>query len=177
MALSKSLKRAFWMIGLLFIFLVAGLGVILKIAFEHQTPILDEAYYEKGLNWQTYKDRYRRAAKEGWKLQGQIFDQSVLDRSKNPQTVVVDLLGPAPAVGKLKDAGDSGLKLTLVLERPASTKDRQIVELKPSPFNKKDRLRYQGELRVPGPGRWELVVSADIDDKRSLYRRHFLQSN
>ncbi len=145
--MSKSLRQAFWLIGVFFALLFVAIGYTLHLAFSGFEPSMDEAYYRKGMDYQVHIDRFRRGETAGWRLEGGIPSTGV---TVGNRPVRFRLTAPKP-IGET-------VRLQLRLERRASTRDRQQIVV-PGEVRGND-VAFSGSLRVPGPGSWELFADA-----------------
>ncbi|MCB1305629.1 MAG: FixH family protein [Leptospiraceae bacterium] len=164
------MKTAFWLIGIFFVVLFIALGYTLKVAFENQEPILDESYYEKGLDYQAHIDAREKAEKLGFVIQSDLFEKSSLSRGQ--QNLKWTLVIPA---GQSVDR--NSLEFKLILDQPATSKYRQIVDIKGSEASEQNgNLVFEKEVTLNRPGYWDLSLEGKADGL-TFYKAHRLVVN
>ena len=163
--MSESMKTAFWLIGIFFTLMVIGLGYTLKLALDNAEPILDETYYEKGLDYQAHIDAREMAESQGYKIQGPVFDKDLLERGK--QSLSWTLLVPD---GKALKAEEVDFKL--VIDQPATSRYRQSVQIAPDDIQiQNGNLVFTKEITIPRPGYWDVIVDGKAGELR-FHRSH-----
>ncbi len=163
--MSESMKTAFWLIGIFFTLLVIGLGYTLKLALDNAEPILDESYYEKGLDYQAHIDARELAQNQGFQIQGAVFEKDLLERGK--QSLSWTLLVPE---GKALKAEEVDFKL--VLDQPATSRYRQSVQIAPEDIQiQNGNLVFTKEITIPRPGYWDVIVDGKAGELR-FHRSH-----
>ncbi|MCB1170715.1 MAG: FixH family protein [Leptospiraceae bacterium] len=146
------MKTAFWLIGIFFTLMVIALGYTLKLALDNAEPILDETYYEKGLDYQAHIDAREKAEAMGFRIQGEVFDRSSLERGE--QSIGWTLVVPE---GQIVQAGDVDFKLTL--DQPATSRYRQVLEIQPDEIQQVDgNLVFLKKVNLKRPGYWDVIV-------------------
>ena len=158
--MSESMKTAFWLIGIFFALLTTGLGYTLKLALDNAEPILDETYYEKGLDYQAHIDAREKAEALGFKIEGDVFQADTLARGK--QTPDWTLTIPEGQSLKPED-----VSFTLKLDQPATSRYRQSVEITAADIKSENgRLMFSKEITIPRPGYWDVIVDGKAGELR-----------
>lgn len=147
--MSRSLKRAFTLIGVFFAVLFVAIGATLSLTFAAFEPPMDDSYYRRGLEYQQQLQKLADGRQSGWKL--------VLFNISRDKPVVV---GPVPVELHLIGGGpyDGVVEMDLRLERPASTRGRQLLRFRGQRSGSK--FVFKGMLQVSAPGAWELFAVA-----------------
>lgn len=164
--MSRSLKRAFTLIGAFFIALFIGIGFTLKLAFENHEPVTDERYYERGLDYQQRLDALNRGAAEGWELDSSLFE----DPEARPSET-----GVIPVEWTLANRRGEEIKnaeVRITLDRPASSQGRttSVVRLADGERISASLYRFKTNLSVPRAGYWDVTFEAKLNSDAELSR-------
>lgn len=152
------MKTAFWLIGIFFLLLTGGLAYTLKLALDHSEPILDEKYYEKGLDYQAHIDAREKAVALGYRLEGEVFDASSLPRGK--QSLSWTLVVPQEQNLKPED-----VEFRVTLDQPATSKYRQVVNIAAADIQQENgNLVFQKEIDIARPGYWDVIIEGQMGD-------------
>ena len=163
--MSKSLRRAFYCIGLAFLGLFTWLFFMVNIAFEIDEPVLDTSYYKKGMNYQKRIDGLKKGREAGYLLESKIFSTGQANQGEIPTEFL--LRGPDESFPREVD-------FQVRMERPASIKGRKIIRLKLADARRQSAREYvfPATLQAPLPGYWEIHVEVNLGADAILYRRH-----
>jgi len=164
MSVSKSLKRSFIAIAILFICLATFLFSMVKKAFEVEEAIIDKKYYIKGMDYQAVLNKYDNAAKAGWELNVPQQKLSV-GQSKFIFHIKNLVLDKKERISQLKAS-----KIEVSLESTATSKIKNRIITKFS-SQSNNTTTFNGIGIVPASGRWELILKINLDNNKSLYRR------
>ncbi|MEQ8350873.1 MAG: FixH family protein [Leptospiraceae bacterium] len=161
--MSESMKTAFWLIGIFFTLMLIALGYTLKLALDNAEPILDETYYEKGLDYQAHIDAREKAEDLGYRIQGDVFEADLLSRGN--QSISWTLIVPEG-----QNLNPEDVSFTLVLDQPATSRYRQIVKMDAKDIQiQQNNLVFQKEITIPRPGYWDVIVDGKAGELR-FYR-------
>lgn len=144
--MSPSLRRAFTAIVVFFLLLFGAVGITMHLAFSGHEPALDDGYYRRGLQYQEQLNRLRRGRESGWRL-GVELPEGKLAPGIHP--IVITLSGLKNETGPFH--------LNLRLERPASTRGRQMLTAVGRRAG--NIVRFNIAMPVPAPGSWELYAA------------------
>ncbi|MCB1200396.1 MAG: FixH family protein [Leptospiraceae bacterium] len=161
--MSKSLKKALVLIGIFYLFMFAAIGYTLAIAFEKHQDVMDEAYFEKGLNYQETLDRRALAQKNGWYVD---WSKSRLNTAGHLYTgkniLELQLLGPVKiptetvvSLGADFRAGGSQIKKMALTQKGENT--------------------FVGEIVFPSPGTWEIDLVVNLADQGEIAESKLIQ--
>ncbi len=154
------------MLSVCFIIMLIWLVSFTVMAFGVDEPMMDRAYYRKGMDYQKRLDSLRRGADRGWYLETNIRDGRLPAGSER---ILVYLRNRNRSVSAAKRA-----VLSVVLERPASTRGRLRRRLTRSRPGTNGGRVFAVNPRVPAGGYWELILEAELDgDARVYHRKRF----
>lgn len=144
-----SMKKSLWPKAIIGFFAVVFLanGTFIYLALKSSDGLVEENYYEKGLN---YDDLLQRQKRLGWQIDLTFAGDLKPGDTNDAKVVISDKTG-API-------GDA--KVRLVLKRPATNRYDRDFELTPS------GCAYHGKLLVPAFGIWDISVRAEKGDDR-----------
>lgn len=162
--MSKSLKRAFIAIAFFFVCLFGAAGYTIALAVKHSEPILDERYYEKGLDYEKRLSKMRLANEEGWDFETKLLSERNLPYNETGYKIALQIPeGQAP----------QKVNLTVTIDRPASSKFRVEKTLTGEQAVKRNNeWVFQTDLAMPAPGYADIKLEANIDDRVVLYKNH-----
>jgi len=111
-----SVKRIFYIIGGFFIIFFIAVGYTIYIAQKNFEPVMDQRYYEKGLNYEQRKHEFEKSKEKKWQafinilekdaikknflFEVQLSNSNVKDFFSDPERNVVDLKISYPATMK-----------------------------------------------------------------------------
>ncbi len=164
--MSRSLKRAFTIIGLFFIALFIGIGFTLKLAFENVEPVTDERYYERGLDYQQRLDALNRGEANGWELDSSLFQ----DPEARPLAPGVHPVEWTLANRRGEEIQDAEVRITL--DRPATSSGRttSVVRLADGERINASLYRFKTNLALPRGGYWDVTFEAKVNSDAELSR-------
>lgn len=120
----------------------AANGFLIYEAISGFDGLVEENYYEKGLN---YNDVLQKEKQLGWRMELSFPDDLKAGADNKAKVVIFDRNGEP--VG--------GAKVKLTLKRPATDRFDREVELIPS------GCAYHGTVSVPVTGLWDISVEAE----------------
>ncbi|MCB1193064.1 MAG: FixH family protein [Leptospiraceae bacterium] len=157
--LSKSMKRAFFIMGIAFFFLIVATVYTVYLATKEYEPVVDPNYYEKGLNYDKEIGRKLEMKNEGYRFETNLLTEKYpLKTGSN--TVSVLLFKNSE---KVQDA-----KTFMQWERSATNKFTKRVPLHFS----KENSQYTGTVDIPYYGQWIITLIAEINGK--VFEKRFL---
>lgn len=127
------------------LFVVAVNGLLIYLALSTWTGIETEGAYQKGIAYNDVLSGAKRQAELGWTVKAAIKTTQAPD---TPQTI-------RAAYHDRTGAPITGLTVRAYLKRPVHEGFDQELMLTPT-----DGGRYQGHVRIPLPGQWELRLVA-----------------
>lgn len=159
--MSKSLRNAFILIGLALGSVMIFLTLVARMAIMSHEPVMDSSYYEKGLDYEARVRSLRKGEEGGWVLDVPFKDFAELPRGANQLTM--KLTGPAQPRSAV---------LRVILERPATAKQRQTVEVdmagaKVVPGG----LEFPVALTFAEHGTFEISSEVRINNEADVYVR------
>jgi len=111
-----SVKRIFYIIGGFFVIFFVAVGYTIYIAQKNFEPIMDQRYYEKGLNYEQRKHEFEKSKEKNWQATINILDRDSIKKDfllevrlnnsnlkdffSDPERNVVDLKISYPATMK-----------------------------------------------------------------------------
>ena len=160
--MSKSMKISFIMISLLLGATVASGIWFVKFAMSVQEPVMDDAYFAKGLNYQNRVASLERAKAQGFAIATSLPANGPMARSRQQLTFTVS--GKTP----IENAA-----LHIVIERPATTRERKTIDLSFAQSAKisETERKFQTEVDFPGSGLWEISAEAAVNKDMAVYTR------
>ncbi|NCN09351.1 MAG: nitrogen fixation protein FixH [Leptospira sp.] len=142
--LDKSVKAAFYAMGVIFIGLIIATAITIYIANKDHEDVIDRNYYEKGLNYEKTLEDNRIMEKEGYSISGNLFTERLpFIRGKN----IVEL-----SFLKKDEPIDDG-SLLLIRERGATKKFTESYQ-----FTNLGNGKYKAEIDIPEIGQWVITV-------------------
>lgn len=148
--ISRSMKRAFWTIGIFLTAVVVWLMIFVRIAVAHSEPPIDNRLFEKG---KSYNDRFRALA------DGRAAGLQITSNLSDSQSFSLE---PIDATFELKSSVPiKALEGNLVLERASTSVDRRRIPIDTADF--KTRLN-------PGPGVWDLRLEYAVNGNLAVHR-------
>lgn len=150
--LSKSMKRAFFVMGIAFFFLIVATSITLYFANKDFEPVIDPNYYEKGLNYDKEISQKKELIAEGYHYETTLLTERYPLKTGKNQVKVRILKNDS----KIED-----VKMNLVWERPATHKFTKKIRMDFS----KEESSYVGQVDIPFYGKWFVTLSSVIDGK------------
>lgn len=168
--MSRSLKIAFGLIGVVFVIFFAGMYHFVSTAFAVYEPPVEERYYEKGLDYQKRVSEFERARAAGWTMQVNLFEGKTVKKGVNSLRIVL-LRDPSikrPAVAA-EDPGRMAAHVTI--SHRASLKGGRTFDFHLSDFQKRsdDRMELEQPVEVPLSGRVEVTVETRPTADSAIY--------
>lgn len=159
--MSKSLRTAFILIGVTLTSVITFLVLVTRMAILQHEPVMDSSYYEKGLDYEARIRSLKKAEEQGWALNVPFKDFGELSRGSNPLSMT--LTGPAAPKSAV---------LRVIVERPATAKDRKTIEVdmskaKPVPGG----LEFAVDLNLPEHGQYEISSEVRVNNEADVYVR------
>lgn len=160
MAISKSLKRSFIMIGVAFLIFFAGMATLLTVGFTNQEDVIDPRYHEKGLLYAQERKKQERAKTEGWYFISDAIENKELRQSneKAKNELVIELKNKAGVPLEKAD-------MYVIFYFGATTKNSQVVDMK-----QVEPGKFKGTYHPVKPGYWDLVMKANLNDNAQLVK-------
>lgn len=144
--LDKSVRYAFYAMGIVFICLFIATGITINIATKDHEPVVDPNYYEKGLNYEKTLEDIKIMKQEGYNIQSSLFEERLpLKRGDNPVIIHFTKSG--------EDLSDA--EITLLRERGATFKFNETF-----PFREIGNGKYEANIIIPDLGQWMLTIHA-----------------
>lgn len=144
--LDKSVRYAFYAMGVTFVCLLIATGITVYIANKDHEPVVDPQYYEKGLNYEKTLEDIRIMQEEGYHVATSLLEETYpLVQGDNKVEILFTKSGIP-----LEDA-----KVTILRERGATFK-----------FNKGYILTHAGKgvyttnVDIPDLGQWVVTIQA-----------------
>jgi nitrogen fixation protein FixH len=164
--MSRSLKRAFILIGVFFIALFIGIGFTLKLAFASHEPVTDERYYERGLDYQQRLDALSRGEANGWELDSSLF-QDPEATTLAPGVTAVEWTLTNRRGEEIQNA-----EVRITLDRPATSAGRttRVVRLADGERINASLYRFKTDLALPRAGYWDVTFEAKVNADAELSR-------
>ncbi len=158
--MSRSMKRAFAIIGGFFILLWVSIAYTLTLAFRHFEPVMDPNYSIRQAHLPPQPVEQSRSA---WALSSPLFEQERISRG----TLVIPIR-LASRTGAIVPAGT----LEVRCERPATTVGGSFQTIPLENVQQGKPGEYEVAVPIPSPGFWEVSVIAKIKDGEPVYLRH-----
>lgn len=158
---SRSLKIAFGIIGVVFVIFFVAMYHFVKTAFDVYEPPVEERYYEKGLDYQKRVSEFERARAAGWSMQVNVFEGKSVKKGANLLRIV--LVRDASIKQPEAAAQDPGrLAAHVTVSHRASLKGGRSYDFRLSDFQKRsaDHMELEQTMDVPLSGRVEVTVEA-----------------
>ncbi len=147
----NSIHFALIMMGLAFAALMGATWYTVKIAMTGHEPVMDQHYYEKGLNYEKEIAESVQMRSEGYH-----FDSNLLlkdsNLSKGANEIEIKILK--------KDIPVNNAKLFLIRERSATSKFTEKKEL----IFDKDGI-YRANIDFPFDGSWQVTLNANVEGR------------
>jgi len=162
--MSKSLKRAFIVIGLFFLCLFVAIGYTLTLAFRTHQPLVKERYYETGLDYQKRLDALERGREQGYAIQSAILGAKQVSReTPRLEWKLVNTQGRA-----IESA-----EFMVVFDRPASTKQQRVYRFDLSNGEKVNETTYAfaTDIELPASGYWEVKFDGSVNGDADVFAR------
>jgi len=140
-------RRALWIPAIFVGFMLVVIAVNATMIYfaEHTFSGLDtDSYYQEGVQYNSVLKEAAASTALGWTAKADIQPNG---DSRRLHLWITDKRG-LPV---------TGLKVSVHIVRPVSTAYDQLVQLHPS---ETEQGVYVGEVKLPGPGSWELRISA-----------------
>ena len=146
-ATGQPVRRALWIPGIFvgFMLIVIAVNATMVYFAEHTFSGLDtDSYYQEGVQYNSALKEGAASTALGWTAKADIQPNG---DSRRLHLWITDKRG-LPV---------TGLKVSVHVVRPVSTAYDQLLALHPS---ETEQGVYVGEVHLPGPGSWELRISA-----------------
>ena len=163
-----SLRKTLTVLSICFIAMLTWLVSFTVMAFGVDEPMMDRAYYRKGMDYQKRLDELKRGGEAGWYIETSVKDGRVKAGSER---ILVYLRNDRKKADRNGISGEQSV-LTAILERPASTRNRQSNRIARSRLLADGNRVFELGLRAPAPGYWELLMEVELKDGARVYRRH-----
>jgi len=75
-----SVKRIFYIIGGFFVIFFVAVGYTIYIAQKNFEPVMDQRYYEKGLNYEQRKHEFEKSKEKNWQASINILDRDSIKK-------------------------------------------------------------------------------------------------
>jgi hypothetical protein len=159
--MSKSLRIAFILIGLTLSATIIFLVLVARVAIQNHEPVMDSSYYEKGLDYEARVRSLKKGEEQGWVLD--VPFQEGAEMPRGTSKLVLKLSGPAQP----KSAA-----LRVMVERPATAKYRQTIELNMSGAKAvPGGLEFPVEINLNERGTFEIFSEVRVNDEADVYVR------
>ena len=160
MNLSKSLKRSFILMGASYAILIIAIVYSFNLANRVFEPVIDNKYYEKGLDFQKIRSADLLAKKDGIKLKVQLLDTS--KKSKK----LLDVKITSPWNNRLTE--DS---IRIVSSEPASIKNQFEArpKLKKRQCKQRCETHYTANIHFPKQGYWDITTEVTFKSGARKY--------
>lgn len=144
--LDKSVKWAFYAMGVTFILLFIATGITIHIATKDHEPVLDPNYYEKGLNYEKAYEDIKVMKQDGYEVLSPLFDDR-FPLNLGDNEVIIDF--------NKSGEGIDEAKVSILRERGATFKFNQNF-----PMENLGNGQYKTNLTIPELGQWVLTIRA-----------------
>ena len=167
----KSVKIAFFLIGVMFLCLFIATAVTIQHTSSQPISVVESDYYEKGLNYEKTIRDLKELKAEGYNFSGEVFSDNFTFKTGDNEIVVFFTKNGQEI---------PSAEVTLLLER--STTDKYNVPLKlvncsdasiKSEINqvcikngKVSPGKFVGNLRIPGKGLWLITVKGEFPGEK-----------
>ena len=161
MNLSKSLKRSFILMGACYAILIIAIVYSFNLANRIFEPVIDDQYYEKGLDFQKVRSADLLAKKDGIQLKVQLLD--TLKESEKLFNVKIT----SPRNNRLKE--DS---IRIVSSEPASIKNQFEARPKLKKRQCKEErceTHYTANLNFSKQGYWDITTEVTFKSGARKY--------
>lgn len=166
----KSVKMAFFLIGVMFLCLFIATAITIQHASSQPISVVESDYYEKGLNYEKSIQDLKDLKAEGYSFSGEMFSDDFTFKTGDNE-IVMSFTKNGQEI--------PSAEVTLLLER--STTDKYNVPLKlincSDASMKSETFRWAkvcvqdgkvsagkfvGNLRIPGKGLWLITVKGQF---------------
>ncbi|MCG9875505.1 MAG: FixH family protein [Leptospiraceae bacterium] len=142
--LDKSVKAAFYAMGVIFIGLIAATAITIYIANKGHEDVIDRNYYEKGLNYEKTLEDNRIMSEEGYSITGNLFTERLpLVSGKNQIELTF----------QKKDRPIEDGQILLIRERGATNKFTESYQ-----FTHLGQGKYRADVEIPDLGQWVITI-------------------
>ena len=150
-----------------YMFLVAGIVYSYKLAVTNFEPVIDEKYYEVGLDYQAVLNLQKWATERGYKY---TTDIEKLQISSN-QKISLEMVGQP-----LKEE----VKAEARFARPATTRGRHSIGFKTVKKTCKSstcRWLFEGKTGNLAPGHWDVTFATTLGKSGRVIQRKRIYQN